>query len=280
MGKGDFAIGNGSTNPFTPPRPMAAHAGSIILLLSLIARKRKEVQHAVEIGVWQGQTSRWLLTALPYLNLAMVDPLLPGGEDTHWNDSFAGAQAAQMQKNVELVEKCVADFSPRAEWLRALSVHGAGYYADGSFDLVFIDGAHDYLNVKLDIEAWLPKVRPGGYLSGHDWKSHGLYGKNVGRAVREFLIAKADDPLPWRLQVFPGKVWAIRVPPYDRMNPACPHCDWQIDHHFAYTTDHSEAVFEFDRWEVDCDRCKERFGYHINPANEFHCFKLEDSASG
>lgn len=37
------------------------------------------------------------------------------------------------------------------------------------FDFVFIDAAHDYDSVKSDIEAWLPKVKPGGILAGHDY---------------------------------------------------------------------------------------------------------------
>ncbi len=274
MGKGDFAVGNSSVNPFTPPRQMAAHAASIVVLLELIQRARKEPQRAAEIGCWQAQTSRWLLTAMPYLELSLVDPLLCGGEGEAWNDSFAGAPPEQIAKNVELVEKCVADFAPRAIWHREMSVDGARHFADGSLDLAFIDAAHDYANVKADIAAWLPKVRAGGYLAGHDWKSHGLYGKNVGRAVREFLISKEDDPLSWRLQVWPGKTWAVRVPPYDRMDPICPHCKWRTAQIMNYMPE--DAEFVFDHWEATCPKCESSYGYHINPANEFHCFGLND----
>lgn len=36
-------------------------------------------------------------------------------------------------------------------------------------DFCFIDAAHDYDNVKRDIQAWRPKVKPGGILAGHDY---------------------------------------------------------------------------------------------------------------
>ena len=41
-------------------------------------------------------------------------------------------------------------------------------YQDNSLELVFIDAAHDYNNVCLDINAWLPKLKYNGILAGHD----------------------------------------------------------------------------------------------------------------
>ena len=36
-------------------------------------------------------------------------------------------------------------------------------------NLLFIDGDHRYPAVKADIETWLPKVKPGGYVAFHDY---------------------------------------------------------------------------------------------------------------
>jgi hypothetical protein len=33
---------------------------------------------------------------------------------------------------------------------------------------VFINAVHDYVNTSFDIEAWLPKLVPGGILALHD----------------------------------------------------------------------------------------------------------------
>ena len=43
-------------------------------------------------------------------------------------------------------------------------------FPDGSLDFVYIDGAHDFKNVAMDVCEWVKKVRPGGIFFGHDYK--------------------------------------------------------------------------------------------------------------
>ncbi|MES2199322.1 MAG: class I SAM-dependent methyltransferase [Chlamydiota bacterium] len=52
---------------------------------------------------------------------------------------------------------------------------------------MFIDGNHDYDFVKEDIKLWLPKVRAGGILAGHDYDPEGKEFSGVKRAVDELL---------------------------------------------------------------------------------------------
>lgn len=53
-------------------------------------------------------------------------------------------------------------------------------FADGIVDFCMIDASHEYRFVKRDIEAWLPKIKPGGVIAGDDLDAPG-----VRKAVKE-----------------------------------------------------------------------------------------------
>jgi predicted O-methyltransferase YrrM len=43
------------------------------------------------------------------------------------------------------------------------------FFQDQSVDFCFIDGSHNYEDVTRDIDLWLPKVKTGKCISGHDY---------------------------------------------------------------------------------------------------------------
>ena len=65
---------------------------------------------------------------------------------------------------------------------RLPSVEAATLYGDETLNLVFIDAAHDAKNVRDDINAWLPKVKRGGIISGHD-----IHDKDLQNVVQDIL---------------------------------------------------------------------------------------------
>jgi len=80
------------------------------------------------------------------------------------------------------------------------SVKAARLYPDQSIDFCFIDAGHSREEVCEDIDAWLPKIKPGGILAGHD-----LQGNFPG--VRQAVIEK----LP-RYYSESGNCWAYQKP--------------------------------------------------------------------
>ena len=70
------------------------------------------------------------------------------------------------------------------------STEAASIILDETVDVVYIDARHDYRSVAQDIDAWWPKVRPGGILAGHDYLNTYTHGTliSVKPAVDEFVL--------------------------------------------------------------------------------------------
>jgi hypothetical protein len=75
-----------------------------------------------------------------------------------------GTFAGTLHKNV-----LDCGYGDKIQLIIADSVSAARLFSDTSLDWVHLDARHDYASVKTDIEAWLPKVKNGGWLSGDDY---------------------------------------------------------------------------------------------------------------
>lgn len=68
--------------------------------------------------------------------------------------------------------------------IRKPSIEAAKDFADGSIEMVFIDGDHSYESCRDDIKAWLPKASK--LICGHDYTDDGVgHWPGVIRAVTE-----------------------------------------------------------------------------------------------
>jgi cephalosporin hydroxylase len=61
-------------------------------------------------------------------------------------------------------------------YFKSLSWEGAQHFEDNSIDFLFVDADHVYEAVKKDIAAFLPKMKKGSIISGHDynWQHPGV----------------------------------------------------------------------------------------------------------
>jgi predicted O-methyltransferase YrrM len=53
--------------------------------------------------------------------------------------------------------------------IKKTSDESFSYFDDESIDVLYIDGLHTYEQVKKDIINYLPKVKKGGFICGHDY---------------------------------------------------------------------------------------------------------------
>lgn len=111
---------------------------------------------AVEVGVNLGQFSYYLLKHSKLDLLISVD-------------AYRGKYKSAMKGAATLLEPFA--LQGRSQLVRLTSVKAAEYHGDQNcdFDFVYIDAAHDEASVTQDIEAWMPLIRPGGIIAGHDY---------------------------------------------------------------------------------------------------------------
>jgi hypothetical protein len=80
--------------------------------------------------------------------------------------------------------------NPVLKVIRMTSVEASKLFADNYFDLVFIDADHTKKSVTEDIGVWLPKIKEGGVICGHDY-SGGW--QPVVDAVDQFFLKRAGS---------------------------------------------------------------------------------------
>ena len=105
-----------------------------------------------------------------------------GGQQKNYHgkavEDGGGTFAGALHKN--LVDCGAAD---RVMLIITDSIAASRLFADGSLEWVHLDARHDYESVRADIEAWRPKVKSGGWLSGDDYDEEKWPG--LVKAVRE-----------------------------------------------------------------------------------------------
>ncbi len=144
----------------------------------------------VEIGVKEGDYSEELLRENPRLHLRSVDPWLvrDGYRDARPQGVFDRYEATARAK--------LAAFGERSTVVKGFSVDVARSLPDASVDFVYIDGHHSFQAATNDIAEWLPKIRPGGIISGHDYARYRNGFDNKAKEVVDAWTA-AYQVKPW-----------------------------------------------------------------------------------
>lgn len=141
----------------------------------------------VEVGVLHGMS-------LAFLGVEIVnsgkDIKLFGVDNFRWHD-----------KQYSIVLKNLAPLGDRIRIVQSDSAEASRLFDDRSVDFVFIDATHEYEAGMKDIAAWLPKMRSGGTIAGHDYSPDSFPG----------LVRAVDECFAGRFSLSEGSVWEVVV---------------------------------------------------------------------
>ncbi len=166
-----------------------------------VVNERMSPRAACEVGVWKGGNSECLLESFPELNLLMVDL---------YREHKEGSKTLSNKTDTEMLD-ALREAAGRTQFAanrRVLlitdSETASGFIGNRTLDFVFIDADHSYDGVTVDLSCWMPKVKSGGIIGGHDYGGmgdrRGRFG--VKRAVDEFARDRGID-----VNVESGLIW-------------------------------------------------------------------------
>lgn len=164
--------------------------------------KNKPHKIGAEIGGWKGHTTKRILELVPTIEkYYVIDPWELYVEYEKSLDPRG--DFAKMVKDMENVfnefKKRVRPYKSKIEIMKMFSSEAVKNIPDESLDFIFIDGNHAYEYVKEDIVNWIPKVKMGGLISGHDYDRRDGTNLEVQKAVDEMLkkVNKGDNYVWW-----------------------------------------------------------------------------------
>lgn len=152
-----------------------------------------------ELGVKGGRFTAHILRAHKDLHLIVVDLWSARPEAASHRDGETYDEWDFDTIRGEF-DRRTAPYADRVTVMHMSTLDAAPKVDDGSLDFVFIDAEHSYEAVTEDIKAWEPKVKPGGWVMGHDYSDKFA---GVKRAVQEQFAGN---------QIILGAdaVWAVR----------------------------------------------------------------------
>lgn len=159
--------GSNPAHPQSAPRPSAAAFDHREVFVALA--KEKGWKRGIELGLGHGLLFGRLIAA----GIEMVGVDLGRRPDRRAAVEAIGGNVLWM---------------PTAE--------ASKHVEDGWADFVFIDAGHSYSAVKADIDHWRSKVRPGGWLGGHDYHPN-----------HPGVIRAVDEAFPNR-KLYEGWIWS------------------------------------------------------------------------
>jgi predicted O-methyltransferase YrrM len=154
-------------------------------------KTRTTVERMVEIGSYQGESTTLFAHIFQPKELYAVDPFVNGYDD------YDGSSTGDFTNVIHNFEERIKKFSC-IKHIKDFSYGAVTKFEDNSLDFVYVDGDHTYDGVVRDIKLYLPKIKSGGFIAGHD-----LGKETVTKAIKNQL-GEVDiyfEDSSWVLQV-------------------------------------------------------------------------------
>lgn len=139
----------------------------------LAVREARDGAAFVEVGAWLGKSTAYMADTIRQSGKGIAFHTVDTWEGCP-NDPTGNLAAAMAKEGRSLHSRFLRNIAECGLTkyvmpLRMASPEAAEHFDNHSLEFVYIDADHSFDAVWADIAAWLPKVKPGGILAGHDF---------------------------------------------------------------------------------------------------------------
>jgi predicted O-methyltransferase YrrM len=138
----------------------------------------------VELGCYKGKSTSFIGVEIHKrkrdINFFAIDSFQGATNSTDANEIKAYEGISEIEESYTYNVSLIGN---KIKTIVSLTDEAAKYFNDEEIDVIFVDGGHSYEVVKADILAWLPKMKKGGIMAGHDYKAW----EGVNKAVTEIF---------------------------------------------------------------------------------------------
>ena len=176
----------------------------------------------VEVGTCFGGFADFLLKNTACTKLFCIDPYRKFGSDEYKDTLNSYTPDENDMKYRMVFVKLKSTFGDRVEMILTTSVEASQLFGPKSLSVCYIDANHEYEYVRKDILAWLPKVKPGGWICGDDVEP--LLPEHEGTSIKtdhgngvfnycgvHSALVSLKKEMPWFDYKIVGTQWIFQV---------------------------------------------------------------------
>jgi len=130
----------------------------------------QENAHFVELGAFLGKSTSYMGVEIHNSNKNIKFDVIDIFQDTEQVTEKVSKNRQENETILDVFLKNTERIKHTINKVHVIpSIEAVKLYEDESIDFMFIDANHEYESIKEDIETWLPKIKLGGYIGGHDY---------------------------------------------------------------------------------------------------------------
>ena len=153
-----------------------------IELLTVLSNKLDKTDYTmIEIGSYMGESTMMFASTGLFSTIYSIDPLEGYEEFNEMHNYSWEFVRDEFTKNTKYFDSIVH--------LQDFSYNVIDKFENDSIDFIYIDGSHGVEDVKRDLNLYLPKLKSGGILAGHDYNENAW--PDLIKVVNE-IVGKPD----------------------------------------------------------------------------------------